>query len=1325
MSLYKELIALEASGFSEDELDRFAKQRIAVLQGSGFGPADIAKELGRPIPELLPSEETVTTAPQPLAVEEQDPSEFVASEMPISAFPDTRPEPREETPEAEPVQMPDLMDPQSFFTSEMADWEFDRPITNTRTLESYWKDVVKEVKIWSVGEKAEWGEYWERGLGKSTINLAVQYHSRGEVGYDALAALSPEPEDTGHLELWLESITNIGADLPVFVPAALAGTSVTGGNVFAGGFAAGFVNESIKSMYIDALQRGEVNNWQDWWNSFVEHGFKEGMKSGVTLGVGVAAPGWIGAKSLAGKYATQYAAFTGVGALLEGQVPTSDELINTALVLGTFGGLEGGAKATRMFTDRVKKTSKGTVEVLQEVELNPRMREDLASDNIQTFRDKPEPTEAIQPFKADSNPKPQIPEVNYEVRPSDIANIRNEAVPTQRYNEMRESGLNPRDAAEAAKTEPVIVERPSSEAVANVLDRVEFEVPRPREAMSDIRSNFVTSYIDRLHPVLNAVRNYEKAGGTFETTMTPYTQMRLQPGMIGRGMYTLQYGTLDFKTLNRNGPGLMEIMRDVKTKNDFRDATAYLTAKRAVEKSEQGKETGVPIEDARATVAQLEPKYGKMGSEIVAWQNRIVDYLVDSGVISREVRDAMIQANRDYVPFYRVMDQSVNVAANNFSSAVRNPFKKFKGSERKIMNPIESVHLNALSHIAIAERNKAYTSFIEMVEARPDAFPGVSKVPAKVRGTKIKPEELPAAFDGPIKPEFADGMTVFRRNGQVVSNTEIAVFRDGKREIWEVGPEIAGALRDMNGYQANMFLRFLGTPTRLLRAGATLAPDFMVRNLARDALSAGIFSQRGFIPLYHKAMGFWHMIRTDNLSQVWTKSGAMQSMLVSFDRNYFSRDMKKHLTRGKVRNLVTNPLEALRIASEFFESSGRVGQYKLAFNQLKRRKKLTDRDIVEQAGFESRDITIDFAKMGTQMQALNMISAFFNARVQGYAKIYEAFQQRPAQTSAKIFAYITLPSMLLWYKNHDDPRYQQLPRWQKDLFWIFITGDGTVDEPENYHVWRIPKPFELGLVFGTGAERMMDFVETKDPGHLARFFGEFAKDAALSMGPIPDFAKPFVEFKANKDFFTDRPIVSRGMENMLPEFQYDEYTSASAKALGKTINEITFGYGPSSPQKIDHLISSWTGTLGRYALEAADKALLESGLVVEPTKPAKTLADLPVIRAFLVRKPTGSSEHIEEFYRKYDKIAGRMATFEKLQKEGRLAEARDVLSDTDLNLVPLLGYRDSMANISKTIRLVHAGPMTADEKRQMIDQLYLTMIEIAKAGVEFTEGKID
>ena len=1297
MSLYEDVLGLQALGTSSDEIDRYVRRRIAVLKSFGATDDEIAKQLGRPVPPKAPASDSVSTAPQPLAVTE--PSEGDSGTV-------------------EPVLAEDLSDPQAFFTSELSDFEMDSPVQTNRSIQSYWKDVVREVKEWSVGEKAEWGEYWDRGLGKSTINLAIQYHSGGEVGFDAQAALSPEPEDTGHLERWLESITNIGADLPVFVPSALAGTAATGGNIFAGGFTAGFVNESIKSMYIDALSRGEVNNWQDWWDSFIEHGFEEGMKSGLTLGVGLAAPGWIGAKSLAGKYATQYAAFTGVGALVEQRVPTKNELINTALVLGTFGGLEGGAKGTRMFVDRLKKTEKGSVEVLQEIELNPRMKEDLASTNIETFRNEPQPTELVQPFRTDSNPRTQVPEANFDVTPRDIQNIRDASVQREPYFEARESGLSAKDAAEAAKTEPPVIEPPASQSVAAVLDRVQFDVPPARPGLSDVRSKFAAQFLDRLHPVLLAVRKYQKEGGTFENSMTPYQRLRLQPGIIGRGMHFLQYGTLDFKTLSRNGPGLAQILSNIKTPKQYQEFTAFAVAKRAIEKSEQGNETGVPIPEAKATVAELGSKYEATFQEVVNFQTRVIDYLVDSGVLTAEARSAIIEANRDYVPFHRVLDPSVSSAANNFSSAVRNPMKRFKGSERQIQNPIETIHLNALNHVAIAERNKAYTSFIEMVESLPGAFPNINKVPAKVRGTKITKEELQSAFDGPIKPEFADGMTVFRRNGQVISESEIAIFRNGKREVWEVGPEIAGALKDMNGYQANFLLNFLGTPTRLLRAGATLAPDFMVRNLARDALSAAIFSDRRFIPIYHNAMGFWHLIKKDKLYQDWTKSGAMQSMLVSFDRNYFSRDMKKLLTQGNMRNVITNPLEALRIASEFFESSGRVGQFKLAFNQLKRRKRMTDRDIIEQAGFESRDITIDFAKMGTQMQAFNRVSAFFNARVQGYLKIYEAFEKRPVATSAKIFSYFTLPCILLWYKNHDDPRYQDLPQWQKDLFWIFIVGDGKVDEPENYTVFRVPKPFELGLIFGTGAERMMDFTESKDPGHLVKLFKAFGKDAALSMGPIPDFAKPFVEFWANRSFFTDRPIVSRGMENMLPEFQYDEYTSATAKAIGKTIHEITAGYGPSSPQKIDHLIRSWTGTLGTYTIEALDQALLRTGVVVQPEKPQRTLEDLPVIRAFLVRKPTGAAQPITDFFNIYDKISGRMQTFKKLQTEGRLLDAQEVLSETDLSLVPLIGYRDSIANISKTIRLVNASDMSGVEKRQMIDELYLTMIAIAKSGLE-------
>ena len=74
--------------------------------------------------------------------------------------------------------------------------------------------------------------------------------------------------------------------------------------------------------------------------------------------------------------------------------------------------------------------------------------------------------------------------------------------------------------------------------------------------------------------------------------------------------------------------------------------------------------------------------------------------------------------------------------------------------------------------------------------------------------------------------------------------------------------------------------------------------------------------------------------------------------------------------------------------------------------------------------------------MGASIQSWNQISAFFNARIQGLNQTIKAFKDRPLQTYTKIFLAVQLPSILLWMANHDDPDYQDLPQWRKDLFWI-------------------------------------------------------------------------------------------------------------------------------------------------------------------------------------------------------------------------------------------------------------------------------------------------
>jgi hypothetical protein len=118
---------------------------------------------------------------------------------------------------------------------------------------SFWQTVSNEL----VGEEAEWGEYWSRGIGKSNLSLISQYYFNKEIGYGWEKAFSEEPEDTGILERLVESVGTLVGDLPTFAIGAVPAGIATAGNPFAIGFAGGFVNESLKTTYLKALQRGK------------------------------------------------------------------------------------------------------------------------------------------------------------------------------------------------------------------------------------------------------------------------------------------------------------------------------------------------------------------------------------------------------------------------------------------------------------------------------------------------------------------------------------------------------------------------------------------------------------------------------------------------------------------------------------------------------------------------------------------------------------------------------------------------------------------------------------------------------------------------------------------------------------------------------------------------------------------------------------------------------------------------------------------------------------------------------------------------------------
>ncbi len=878
----------------------------------------------------------------------------------------------------------------------------------------------------------------------------------------------------------------------------------------------------------------------------------------------------------------------------------------------------------------------------------------------------------------------------------------------------------------------------------------------------DTGNAFVEAWIDRLHPILRYVRehadpSYRNKKGKLApgNQLNPYERLRAMYGAAtGRIHAFIENGTVNFKTGELVGKAYKEILKPINNITKYTNLDAYAKAVRSVELIERKIETGLTKEDAVGTIEILdkvkltykdgkvtkETTYRKVLDELIEYQKSLLNYLVDTGVISRDMYDIMLEANKNYVPFKRVLDDAVK-SQTSIGKTVVNPIKRIKGSERETFSPIESIYENTHMFISLAERNVALVEFIQMIEKshakmRKEGMEvptDIKKSTPPTKRIKVTLEELKkevgdiAELEGISQKKLKklvqdEGFKVFRKESQNPSVSEIAIFRNGKREVWEVGPELAKAFKEANAASLHWAWKLLGTPSRTLRAGATLAPDFFLKNMIRDTVMAGVLSRHGAIPFVTTAQGVWTLLRNKTLREKWIRSGGLQSMVTSMDRNYFDKKIKGHLIHSKPVNYLTHsPLRPLQILSEFFETSTRMGTFKLVYEKALKNG-ATEKQALERAGFEGRDVTIDFGKMGSRMKAVNAISAFFNARVQGHVKIFEGLRDRPMQTLTQIGGYIVAPSILLWLVNHDDKRYQELPEWQKTMFWIVITGEG-----ENTNIYRIPKPFELGILFGTGTERILDWVYKNEKDAYKDLITDTLADVTFSMtfGATPDIAKPAVEGMFNKSLFSGRPIIPRRFEGIAASEQYTEHTSEFSKWLGSTIAYATDDYHAlASPLRIDSIINNWTGTLGRYAVQALDHILVKAGIAPEPTTPSKSLAEKPIIKAFMIKYPNANSQHVQDFYELYDEVSKPVNTYNRAIKRGDVATAKK-FQDDYIKALPkyealkgiekaLLVQRDL---IDKIIRVPN-DIISRDRKREMVEQLYRAIIDSSKLGLD-------
>lgn len=725
----------------------------------------------------------------------------------------------------------------------------------------------------------------------------------------------------------------------------------------------------------------------------------------------------------------------------------------------------------------------------------------------------------------------------------------------------------------------------------------------------------MTGWVDELRPFQKFVKDVV-GNDKISITRDTFKQAWLARGWQAKAMQAIKYGVYD-SNFKKVSDSLEDILKPIKNKGNFRD---YMVAKRAKELIERGVETGHNYDDVLNVINSLESSdFKKAFDGLQKYNDALLQKLVDSGFLSKTQKDNIQELNKDYVPFYRVLDG--NNARNGVSKGFANlysPVKKIKGSDRQIIDPLESIVKNTYYFINLAERNNVGRSMVELAENYEGMGKYVERVNPKFKATSFELNEIQKALEGYgadlENVDLDDILTIFRPIVEPSAKENVVtVYRDGNREMYQLEPDLYKATLFLDGESSNMLLNLLSKPASLLRAGAVLDPSFMTRNPVRDMFSAVVYSNYRFIPIVDTVKGMFHVIKKDDMYQKWLASGGGSASMVSLDRKYLQKSIKEMDASGNIVkaifNTVKNPVEILRTISEVMEESTRLGEFSKGV------KKDSSVEGILNAALSSRDVTLDFSRAGTYGKQANKIVAFFNATLQGTDKMVREFKNHPVRSTFRSTLYITLPSIILWALFHDDDRYKELPSWRRDLFWNIPTEDKIIS---------IPKPFELGIIFGSLPERILSFAYDNDKEGM----NEWAKSLLDGISPniLPTALQPAVEVGANYSFFRQSHIAD---EHLPTGLQYTSSNSEISKKIAKLPTLI--GKDSLSPAKVDYAIKGYTGGLGSLGLQLIDNFTSDKKMAF------KDYTKLPGLKGFFT-EPYTSSRTVNKFYDELDKF---------------------------------------------------------------------------------------
>ena len=756
--------------------------------------------------------------------------------------------------------------------------------------------------------------------------------------------------------------------------------------------------------------------------------------------------------------------------------------------------------------------------------------------------------------------------------------------------------------------------------------------------------------------------------------------------------------------------------------------------------------SGMTTQAARDYLAKLTPAERNRLDVVAAKVDGILantrQLYADYDLESQEKVDGWGTMFKHYVPLMREEKDGGMGIGQGFSIKGKE-VKGRTGSTRKVVDILANIALQRERAIVRGEKNRVATALVGLVNLNPNkAFWNVGPPPA----TKVYDPASNSVVErqDPLY-KSRDNVVMAKVKGKdgVVTEQAVTFNEDDPRAL-----RMAMSLKNLDAAQLEGLLGVSAKITRYFAAINTqYNPIFGTVNLVRDVQGA-LFNLTS-TPLKGKALaiaghtlsalkGIYMDARatrdgkvpTSQWAALWDDFQAEGGQTGFRDLFANSADRAKAIERelnptawmdsplGKVftadgtlkvplavaQKKATGMFDWLSDYNLAMENAVRLAAYKVALEQGISK---------QQSASLGKNLTVNFNRKGQVGQQAGALYAFFNASMQGTARLGETlFDMEPGKpktirmsaTGKKIiYGGILLGSMqalLLAGAGFDD---EEPPDFVRERSLIIPTGGKTyitIPMPLGLHV--LPNMGRIPMEFAMGGFKDPVQTVSKLIGLFANSFNPIGGGASLVQMLAPTAIDPLVAIAENKDW-TGKPIAKTAYNKATPGHLLAKDTAtAPAKMLSEAINfmsggtEYTAGVLSPTPDQIDYLFGQVTGGVGREVSK-----LQQSGSAMVSGE------DLPIHKVPLVGRFYGDTDtqsaQSGKFYSAINKINVHEAEIKGLRKDGKGAEATQYIQENPearLFMAANMAERE-VQNLRAAKRALIAKDAPADEVKAM------------------------